>query len=67
MPTLTVVLDRLSRWFRLGWIDSPRDVPRKFLPPLASDAALDAELDRMFGAIDAPHPAGMGTYQEHTQ
>jgi hypothetical protein len=52
------------RWFRLGWIDSPGDAPRKSLPPHATDAALDAELDRMFGAIVASHPAGTGTHQK---
>jgi hypothetical protein len=53
-----------TRWFRLGWIDSPGDAPRKSLLPLATDAALDAELDQMFGAIDASHPAGTGTHQK---
>jgi hypothetical protein len=56
-----------ARWFRLGWIDSPGDAPRKSMLPLATDTVLDAELDRMFGAIDAPQQAGMGTHQEHTQ
>jgi hypothetical protein len=56
-----------ARWFRLGWIDSPRDAPCKSLPPLASDAALDAELDRMFGAVPAGHPASTEIHQEHTQ
>jgi hypothetical protein len=65
--TLRPLTVHFIRWFRLGWIDSLRDAPRKSLPSLATDAALDAELDRMFGAIDAPHPAGMGTHQEHTQ
>jgi hypothetical protein len=64
MPTHTVVLDRLSRWFRLGWIDSLADAPRKFLLPIASDAALDAELDRMFGAVPAGHPASTGIHQK---
>jgi hypothetical protein len=65
--TLCPLTARFTRWFRLGWIDSLRDAPRKSLMSNATDAAIDAELDRMFGAIDAPNPAGMGTHQEHTQ
>jgi hypothetical protein len=62
--TLRPITVRLSRWFRLGWMDSPGDAPHKSLPPLATDAALDAELDRMFGAVPAGHPASTGTHQK---
>jgi hypothetical protein len=62
--TLRPLTAHVTRWFRLGWIDSPSDAPRKSMPPLATDAALDAELDRMFGAIDAFHPAGTGSHQK---
>jgi hypothetical protein len=65
--TLCPLTARFTRWFRLGWIDSLRDAPRKSRPPIASDAALDAELDRMFGAVPAGHPARAGIHQEHTQ
>lgn len=62
--TLRPLTVRFTRWFRLGWIDCPRDVPRKSMLPLASDAALDAELDRMFGAVPAVHPASAGSRQK---
>jgi hypothetical protein len=64
MPTLTVVLAHFTRWFRLGWIDSPNDVSRKSLPPPATDADIDAELDRMFGVFHEGHPASWGTHQK---
>jgi hypothetical protein len=62
--TLRALTAHFTRWFRLGWIDCPRDAPRKSLPPLATDAALDAELDRMFGAVPAVHQASTGTQQK---
>jgi hypothetical protein len=62
--TLRPLTAHFARWFRLGWIDSPSDAPRKSLPPHASDAALDAELDRMFGVFHEGHPASWGTHQK---
>jgi hypothetical protein len=61
LPTLTA---RLSRWFRLGWIEREPARPRKPLWPMASDAILDAEVDRMFGAVHTAHPVSAGTHQK---
>jgi hypothetical protein len=62
--TLRSLTAHFTRWFRLGWIDFPSAAPRKSMPPLATDAILDAELDLMFGALPAGHPASAGTHQE---
>jgi hypothetical protein len=62
--TLRPLTAHFARWFRLGWIDSPSDAPRKSMPPHATDAVLDSELDRMFGAVPAGCPASTGTHRE---
>jgi hypothetical protein len=62
--TLSALTVQFTRWFRLGWIDAPSDAPRKSMPPLATDAALDSELDRMFGVFHEGHPASWGTHQK---
>jgi hypothetical protein len=62
--TLRSLTAHFARWFRLGWIDAPSDAPRKSMPPLATDAVLDAELDRMFGAVPAGASASTGIHQK---
>jgi hypothetical protein len=62
--TLRPLTARLSRWFRLGWIEREPARPRKPLLSTSPDANLDAEVDRMFGAVHSPHPVSTGTHQK---